>query len=371
MRLASFNVENLFRRAKVLNMEGWNAGKPILEKFTELNELFEEAVYTAEMKAKILAGLKELGLEKVNESPYVVLRVNRGDFLKRTRFSGPQITANGRADWIGWLELKTELVNETATRNTAQVVRDLDPDVLGLCECEGRAALLQFSSQLLPAVGGESFDGAMLIDGNDERGIDVGLMTRRGYQLNWMKSHVDDKAQGARQHIFSRDCPEFGIYTPSGETVWVLVNHFKSKGYGTQDGSNAKRRTQATRVAQIVARLTAEGAKNIAVIGDLNDSPDSETLAPLLQGSELKDISTHPAFQSDGLPGSYGRGTQKEKIDYILLSPALFSRVKQGGIWRKGVWGPNKKPGWEIYPEMTTPEEAASDHAALWADIGI
>jgi len=371
MRLASYNVENLFRRAKVLNMEGWNAGKPILEKFTELNELFEEAVYTPEMKARMLSSLKELGLEKVNESPYVVLRVNRGDFIKHTRFQGPQITANGRADWIGWLELKTELVNETSTRNTAQVVRDLDPDVLGLCECEGRNALLQFSSALLPAVGGASFDGAMLIDGNDERGIDVGLMIRRGYQLNWMKSHVDDKAPGARQHIFSRDCPEFGIYTPSGETIWVLVNHFKSKGYGTQDGSNAKRRSQAERVAQIVARLTSEGAANLAVIGDLNDSPDSEPLAPLLRVAGLKDISQHPTFQGDGHPGTFGRASEKEKIDYILLSPALFSRVKQGGVWRKGVWGPNKKPSWEVYPEMTNSEQAASDHAALWVDIDI
>ncbi|MGK3928180.1 hypothetical protein, partial [Enterococcus faecium] len=75
--------------------------------------------------------------------------------------------ANGRADWIGWLELRTELVNEAATRYTAQVVRDLDPDVLGLCECEGRGALLQFSNVLLPSVGGAPFDGAMLIDGND------------------------------------------------------------------------------------------------------------------------------------------------------------------------------------------------------------
>ena len=371
MRIASYNVENLFRRARALNLDSWAQGKPILEKFAEANELFEEAVYTDPIKARMLVLLKDLGLEKVSESPFVVLRVNRGEFIKHSRFSGTSIIANGRADWIGWLELRTELVNEVATRNTAQVVRDIDPDVLGLCECEGRNALIQFSNQLLPAVGATPFDSAMLIDGNDERGIDVGVMTKRGYILNWMKSHVDDKEPGLRQHIFSRDCPEFGVYTPSGQTVWVLVNHFKSKGYGRQDTSNAKRLAQATQTARIVARLQSENAPLIAVIGDLNDSPGSEPLGPLLNGSGLRDISEHPTFQSDGLPGTFGRGGAAEKIDYILLSAALFERVKAGGIWRKGVWGPNKRPSWEIYPEMTKSEEAASDHAALWADVEV
>jgi predicted extracellular nuclease len=371
MRIASYNVENLFTRAKALNLDTWAEGKPILEKFAELNAIFEEVAYTPAHKERMLLLLKELGLEKVNESQFVILRVNRGEFVKRGRFAGPSITASGRGDWVGWLELRTEIINETSTRNTAQVVRDLDPDVLGVIECEGRNALLQFSTQLLPAVGGTPFDTAMLIDGNDERGIDVGLMAKRGYVINWMKSHVDDKEDGSRHHIFSRDCPEYGIYTPSGQTVWVLVNHFKSKGYGAQDTSNAKRLSQAAQVARIAERLKTESAPLIAVIGDLNDTPDSDPLHPLFNGAGFRDISDHPDFQSDGHPGTYQRGGAKDKIDYILLSPALYERVQRGGVWRKGVWGPNKNPSWEVYPEMTSSYHAASDHAALWADLDV
>jgi len=40
-----------------------------------------------------------------------------------------QIVATGRKDWIGWLELKTERVNEIATQNTARVVREIKADV--------------------------------------------------------------------------------------------------------------------------------------------------------------------------------------------------------------------------------------------------
>ena len=38
-----------------------------------------------------------------------------------------EVIANGRGDWIGWLELKREAVNEDATRNTARVVGDIAP----------------------------------------------------------------------------------------------------------------------------------------------------------------------------------------------------------------------------------------------------
>lgn len=369
MRIASYNVENLFTRAKALNLDGWDAGKPILEKYTALNELFEEAVYTPEIKARILELITDFGLEKVGESKYVFLRTNRGELIKHAKFGQPTISANGRADWVGWLELKTEIINEIATRNTAQVIRDIDPDVMGVIECESRNALLQFSSQLLPAVGATPFDGAMLIHGNDERGIDVGLMTKRGYQINWMKSHVDDKEDDSRQHIFSRDCPEYGIFTPTGNVVWVLVNHFKSKGYGAQDASERKRLGQARRVAQITERLKTENASLIAVMGDFNDTPDSAALAPLMQNCGFRDVSEHSAFQTDGYPGTYQQSGPKEKIDFILLSPALYDRVQQGGVWRRGVWGTSKHPKWDVYPEMTAPEHAASDHAALWVDV--
>ena len=53
------------------------------------------------------------------------------------------------------------------------------------------------------------------------------------------------------------------------------------------------------------------------------------------------------------------------------MSPALYARMQQGGVWRRGVWGKNKKPLWDVYPEMETSYHAASDHAALWVDVDI
>ena len=370
MRLATYNVENLFARARALNLDDSSLARPILEHFSELNALFEESVYTNEMKARMMTLIRELRIDKKNDSHYVILRENRGHLIAHTRLKGSQIVANGRGDWVGWLEMKTDIINEVATRNTAQVVRDVDPDVLAVVECEGRHALQQFSHQLLPSVGGQAFDHVMLIDGNDDRGIDVGLMTKRGYAIGWMQSHADDMTT-LDDVVFSRDCPEFGVLTPQRDTLWVLVNHFKSKGYGLQDTSDRKRWLQAEAVRRILERLSAEKAELIAVAGDLNDYPGSAPLHPLLHESGYKDVSTHPKFTSDGRPGTFGRGSDRDKIDYILLSPALYERVTGGGLWRKGVWGPNKSPLWEVYPEMKAPLHAGSDHACLFADLDV
>ena len=370
MRLATYNVENLFTRARALNLDTWSEGKGVLEAYAEMNALLEEAVYTDEIKARLVELLGRLGLEKKNEAKYAELRENRGRLVKRGLTGSPSIVAAGRASWVGWVELRTEVINETATRNTAQVVRDIGADVISVVECEGRSALMQFSYGLLPAVKAQPYDQVMLIDGNDDRGIDVGLMARGGYRIGWMRSHVDDiSSHGGR--IFSRDCPEYAVWTPGGETVWLLPNHFKSKGYGRQDASDARRWLQAEAVRRIYARLQAEGAAYIAVMGDLNDTPESEALAPLLAETDLRDIATHPAYDDGGRPGTYANCTGAEKIDYLLLSPALFERVQAGGVWRRGIWGGKNGTLWEVYPEMKSSYHAASDHAALWCEIAI
>ena len=281
-----------------------------------------------------------------------------------------EIVATGRADWTGWVEMKTELVNEISTRNTAQVVRDLNADLISVCECEGRAALLQFSEKLLPSVNGTPYHEHMLIDGNDTRGIDVGLMTKPNYKVGWMRSHVDDRAPNGG-HVFSRDCPEYGIWTPTGPTVWILVNHFKSQGYGAKAASDARRWQQAETVRLIYERLKKEGAEYIAVQGDFNAPPTSETLAPLLTETDLRDAGTHPTFDDGGRPGTFQNGTAAEKLDYILLSPKMYERMSQGGIWRRGVWGGKNGTLWNVYPEITDASHASSDHAAVWCDIEI
>jgi endonuclease/exonuclease/phosphatase family metal-dependent hydrolase len=248
------------------------------------------------------------------------------------------------------------------------VMRDVNADILGVIEADNRIALRDFSAIVLEQVGASPYEHVMVIDGNDTRGIDVGILTRGGYEITSIRSHVDDVDDAGQ--VFSRDCPEFTITTPTGIDIVVLANHLKSKGYGDQRENNARRERQATRVAQLYERLTTDGQEHVVVIGDLNDSPDSQALNPLL-GTDLKDVSEHPTFVSDGRSGTYDGGTKGTKIDYVLLSPSLFGQVTGGAIFRKGVWGGKYGTLWPHYDTMTEQVHQASDHAAIYADINI
>ena len=370
MRIASFNVQNLFDRAKAMNMGTWTAGRPILEAYTAVNTLFQADVYDAATKRRILGRLEQLGLLRSDRATFAILRVVRGRLLRRHRDGSVEVVADGRASWVGWVELTTESVDELAMQHTAMVVRDVDADVLGVVEAEDRITLQRFSDSLLVGVGGRPYEQVMVVDGNDDRGIDVGLLTR--LPLDHIRTHVFDRdAEGV---VFSRDCCEYHLRGPGGRRVAVLVNHFKSKGYSEPgDPLGARRRArQASRVAEIYAGLRRDGIERVAVVGDLNDAPGSDALATLLAGTDLRDISTHPAFDFGTRRGTFRGGNETAKLDYVLLSPALFAAVTGGAVFRRGVWhGPRTEDPWEMYETLTAEVHAASDHAAIYADLAL
>lgn len=368
MKLATFNVENMFDRAKALNGKTWSAGKSALEAHDELNRLFGNAVYSAADKSRMLTLLAAQGLLKKDDGPFLLLRKLRGKLLNRPKTGPVTVAAAGRSDWIGWAELKTEPVNETASANTARVVGAVNADVLGVVEAEDRTTLKLFNKNVLPPVGAALYEHVMLIDGNDERGIDVGILTRSAYPIVSIRSNVD--ATDDTGIVFSRDCAEYEIRLPAGGSVWVMVNHFKSKGFGSQAGSDAKRKRQATYVRKLYDAHLLAGHNLVAVIGDLNDSPDRDPLSPLLSaGSTLRDVSTHAQFDDGGRPGTHGNCTAASKLDYILLSPDLYSTVQAGGVERRGMWGGVNGTLWPHFPEIKSELDAASDHAALWAEL--
>ncbi len=370
MKIAAYNVENLFDRAKALNEETAEA-QAVLKQEAELSVILEKKEYSAADKTRILALLKALGILKKDEGPFVILRKIRGQFIKRPQNNGQvQIVANGRADWVGWVELKTAHVNEIAIMNTGRVIRDVDADIVAVIEAEHRVALKQFSDYVLTKIAGKPYPNVMLIDGNDDRGIDVGLMTKKGYNIGPMRSHIHDLGEN-KKPIYSRDCPEFSVETPGGEQIWILPNHFKSKFGGNNTATQNKRKAQAKRTAEIYNRLISEGNTNIVILGDLNDTPGSDALVPLLTDTDLKDISDHPSFDTGEFAGkgTFGLGNDSNKIDYLLLSPALFARITACGLFRKGAW-PGKNPKrWTVYEELKEEIHVASDHHVVWCEI--
>ncbi|HZC27578.1 MAG TPA: hypothetical protein VE287_11190, partial [Actinopolymorphaceae bacterium] len=125
MRIASYNVENFFARAKALNEQSWATGRAVLEAHAALNALLEKPTYSTADKKRIVKLLGTLGLTKSDAASMAVLRQVRGRLVKRPRSGGVEVVATGRGDWVGWVDLTTEPVTEAAITNTARVIADV------------------------------------------------------------------------------------------------------------------------------------------------------------------------------------------------------------------------------------------------------
>ena len=151
--------------------------------------------------------------------------------------TGIEIVAAGRGAGSAGSSWPPRPVDETAIHMTARVITDVAADILAVVEAEDRPALDRFNTELLAG----RYGHCMLIDGNDTRGIDVGIMTIPAIDIVDMRSNVDVADPVSGDHLFSRDCPQFRCRLPSGADLWVLVNHFKSQS----GGGGPKRARQA------------------------------------------------------------------------------------------------------------------------------
>ncbi len=96
MRLAAFNIENMFERAIALNLEDWHQGSAILEDFKQLNELIQHDVYTEEIKTNLLTIMSRYGGLLTNgENKFLRLREVRGKLIARPRNKPPEISPAG------------------------------------------------------------------------------------------------------------------------------------------------------------------------------------------------------------------------------------------------------------------------------------
>ena len=363
MKLSTFNLENLFSRPEVMNRGKWSAGREILTDIQRLNSLLSKPTYSESTKTKIelILDKYEFGNRNIRKRPFNINMVRQKLYKVPQGTSKVKIVVSGRESWIGWIELTREEIDPNATSFTGRVIQEVNADIMCTIEVEDRLSLSRFNDQILGAGYQCNYPFNLCIDGNDKRGIDVGIFSR--YPIRNMRSHIFDEDD--KGTIFSRDCAEYEVELPNEKKLWLLVNHYKSKGYGSYTSSNAKRRRQAVRTADIYreARLRSDF---VAVLGDLNDIPDSDPLSPLLVDTDLKDVSNHPKWE--GAIGTYGTGKSKSsKIDYILLSPALWQLVKDVGIERRGIYAPSLKIMWEGVSKTT----AASDHGAVWVDLDI
>jgi predicted extracellular nuclease len=126
--------------------------------------------------------------------------------------------------------------------------------------------------------------------------------------------------------------PLAGEFTYRGHRLFVIANHFNSKGgddplrgrfQPPTEVTAAQRHQQATLVANFVSQLgAADPDANVVVLGDLNDFEFSPTVQ-ILEGAGLHDLmNTLPLNQRY----SYDFEGNSQVLDHVLFSGPLFAR---------------------------------------------
>jgi endonuclease/exonuclease/phosphatase family metal-dependent hydrolase len=240
--------------------------------------------------------------------------------------------------------------DEADTRTIAERIREMDVDVLAVQEVENIDILRQFNREHLDGM----YATQVLIEGNDPRFIDVGILSKLPVgAISSYQTRVDPSDPAER--VFSRDLLEVEILNASrSRKLFTLFNtHLKSNFVPFNEdqdaghaAANERRRRQAAAIAGIIAERTRPRSSYV-LTGDMNDSPDSPFLAPFVNDSEiaLHNALTNPAETRPPKPESTGPGPQTtawthrfkpggqpprfELYDQLWLSPSL--RDKQTG----------------------------------------
>ena len=261
-------------------------------------------------------------------------------------------------------------------------------DIVGLQEIENFGALLDFvQASVGPGYGAKT--GVVSQPSNDPRGIDLGLIVRTGlFRIGRVISHRFKKFMrpDGKLYQFGRDCLQVEILEKESyeHFLTVFICHLKSKYTGInqfkkpeeyakeQEKNTLKRLAEATEVARIVEEAVDIENDLFVVLGDLNDTPESEALSPLLgQNSTLKLTNALTLLdQSDLSPSSNvrrprdthhwkkpaadgGKVDEWAQIDYLLCSKKLWQ-------YNTG----NAKV-------INTPQDQGSDHYLSYVEFDI
>jgi endonuclease/exonuclease/phosphatase family metal-dependent hydrolase len=244
------------------------------------------------------------------------------------------------------------------------------------------------------------YDHRHVGEGNDSRGIDVGVMARAPFRavsnaaltydfvadapLDWAAL----EAQGAArtQRLFKRDC--LMVETEhDGAPLTLFVCHFKSMQPASA-GGDGRADTQAVRAAEVWAvrrlierRFGQDVARaNWAICGDFNDFLVAEgvaarhsALAPLFIDGFCVNVVERLAPQ-ERWTHYYTGGDAYVQLDYICLSPALAAANPDAlpEIERRGQ--PMRVPRLADaprFPRIGWDRPKASDHCPVTLELAL
>jgi endonuclease/exonuclease/phosphatase family metal-dependent hydrolase len=200
-------------------------------------------------------------------------------------------------------------VDAKLARVAAVLVR-IDADLVLLQEVENVGILERLAGEA-------GYPVARLVEGNDPRGIDVAVLSR--LPIAAYVSHVHDRGPDGRL-LWPRDCVE--AHAQAGRALVVVGSHFSSAL--SDDGT--RRAWQAARLREIADAVAAADPSAVVLAGgDLNDTPASAALGPLLGDGAWTDPA--PAGAE-----TWPSANPSTRFDYLLVGSSEAGSVAAAWI---------------------------------------
>jgi hypothetical protein len=184
--------------------------------------------------------------------------------------------------------------SEAERKLIAEPIKRMDLDVLAVQEVEDIDTLRQFVREDLNGL----YTHSVLIEGNDPRLIDVGLA--RSVQSVGRPLGSTSPTRSTRPSRFFRDLLQVQVLKPDRRDVLatVFVTHLKSHYVpfdvadpeAEAERANELRKRQCEAAAAIILAEMRPNSSYLFV-GDMNDPPDSQFMAPLTASPKLNLIS--------------------------------------------------------------------------------
>lgn len=190
-------------------------------------------------------------------------------------------------------DMPTTAAYQKKLGDVADVLSGLDADVVVLQEVENEAVLNDLVKQPALVGAGKTYKAISIVQGNDPRGIDVGVISR--FPLTEVVSHKADKI-GFENQGFSRDCVEVHLDFNSRELI-LLGIHFRSQIDSDSANADAKRLAEAVYTRKIADTLALTSPRaGILILGDFNDYPGQAPMKAIA-GSDPKTAFTSAVLQ--------------------------------------------------------------------------
>jgi predicted extracellular nuclease len=261
--------------------------------------------------------------------------------------------------------------NREKTIAVAQRILAMDMDVLAVQEVENIDILREFNRQHLE----KRYPYTILIEGNDPRLIDVGLLSKLpvGAVGSFQTAVHPDRPD---LPVFGRDMLEVEIFNANRtRKLFTLYNNHLKSHFGDDDGNgqgksdnDTRRQQQAEMIAEIVGKRMRSNSRYM-IMGDMNDPPTAAPLQPMLtiEGNPMFNALADPTEtrppknETSGPNPSTTAWTYRHKksgqpadhylYDQIWLSPALQNTFQSATIDRRTLHGGNGSdhdPAWVV-----------------------